>query len=326
MGEFILQTGTAQHETGDNFEFQLAPNLDLFVIKKNDTGSNSTEISILSAASNYQSYILQTATPLHPTDSSFEFLVAPNLDVFAIKKNGTGTGSTEICVLSAESGYQAFTLQTGSPLHETDNSFQFVLAENRDLVGIKKNNTGSQTTELCILTAESNYQAFSLQTGTAQHETNDSYEFAFAANRDLFVIKKNGTGSGSTEVFAFSVASNYQEYILQTATPLHETDHTFTFEITPDRNLFVIKKSNTGTGSTEVSIIKLPTSLVDIGEQAVKTEDTHASTVTEQTDALPEEKSESNKEANTKQPADADKKKPIASAKKKQAKKTWFKK
>lgn len=259
MSSFILQTGTAQHETGDNFDFLLAANLDVFVIKKNQTGSQSTEIGILSAADSYQSYTLQTGTPLHETDESFEFLIAPNRDVFAIKKNRTGSGSTEIAVLAAENNYQSFSLQAATPLHETDGNFQFLIADNRDVIAIKKNNTGSKTTEVCVLSAESQYQSFSLQTGTGQHETNESFEFALSPNsdRDLFVIKKNGTGSGSTEVFAFSAASNYQEYILQTATSLHETDHTFTFNITPNRELFFVKKCNTGTGSSELSIMTL---------------------------------------------------------------------
>jgi len=162
-----------------------------------------------------------------------------------------------VAILTADSGYQAFGLQTGTPLHETDDVFQFTLAENRDLLGIKKANTGTGSTEVCILSADSGYQEFTLQTGTALHETGDNYEFSFAPNRDLFAIKKNATGTGSTEVAILSAESNYQKFTLQTGTALHETDHTFTFGITADRNLFAVKKSDTGTGSTEVHIIKL---------------------------------------------------------------------
>ena len=46
---FRLQTGTALHETGDNFAFAVLPNGDVVAIKKSQTGSNSTEIySVLS--------------------------------------------------------------------------------------------------------------------------------------------------------------------------------------------------------------------------------------------------------------------------------------
>lgn len=47
----------------------------------------------------YQAFRLQTGTALHPTDQTFEFGVATNGDVFAIKKSGTGSGTTEIHVL-----------------------------------------------------------------------------------------------------------------------------------------------------------------------------------------------------------------------------------
>jgi microsomal dipeptidase-like Zn-dependent dipeptidase len=55
--------------------------------------------------------------------------------------------------------------------------------------------------------------------------------------------------------------SYFQEFILHTGTPQHETDQTFDFALAdwdgdgrPD--LFVIKKSNTGTHSTEVHVLK----------------------------------------------------------------------
>lgn len=258
MGEFILQTGTALHETDNDFDFLLAPNLDLFAVKKSKTGTGSTEVAVLSAADKYQKFSLQTGTPLHETDSNFEFLLAKNLDIFAIKKSNTGTQSTEIAVLSAASKYQSFVLQTGTPLHETGDNFQFALTENRDVVGIKKNQTGTGSTEICVLSANTNYQMFSLQTGTPQHETNSSFEFALAPNNDLFIVKKNGTGTGTTEVSILTAASKYQSFILQTGTGQHETAQDFTFKITPDRNLFGVKKHKTGTGTTEVHIVKIP--------------------------------------------------------------------
>ncbi len=40
-------------------------------------------------------------------------------DLFAIKKSATGSNKTEVHVLSAASGYKAFSLQTATGLHET---------------------------------------------------------------------------------------------------------------------------------------------------------------------------------------------------------------
>ena len=106
---FILQTGTALHETDDSFAFAITdwdgdgvP--DLVAIKKRATGTNSTEVHILSGASNLQQFILQTGTALHETDDSFAFAITDwdgdgRPDLVAIKKRATGTNSTEVHVL-----------------------------------------------------------------------------------------------------------------------------------------------------------------------------------------------------------------------------------
>ena len=108
---------------------------------------------------------------------------------------------------------------------------------------------------------------FILQTGTVLHETYSNFDFATADwNRDgypdLFAIKKHSTGTGSTEVHILSGAANFQRFILQTGTVLHETYDNFDF-VAADWNwngvpdLFAIKKHYTGTGSTEVHILGL---------------------------------------------------------------------
>ena len=213
----------------------------------------------------YRLFSLQAGTALHETDNTFAFAVAINRDLFAIKKSGTGTHTTEVHVLSAASNYQNWVLKTGTGLHETDNSFAFAVAINRDLFAIKKSGTGTHTTEVHVLSAASNYQNWVLKTGTGLHETDDTFAFAVAANRDLFAIKKSGTGTHTTEVHVLSAASNYQNWVLQTGTGLHETDDTFAFAIPAspnsfpflinNRDLFAIKKSSTGTHSTEVHVL-----------------------------------------------------------------------
>jgi len=257
---FILQTGTALHETDASFQCFIAANNDLCAVKKQGTESGSTEVHFLSAASRYQDFLLQTGTALHETDETFDFVLAPNRDLFCIKKSRTGTGSTELHVLSAAGDYQEFVLQTGTGLHETDETFDFVLAPNRDLVAIKKSGTGTGTTEVHILTAASKYQRFIKQTGTGLHETDETWDFLMAPSRNLFCIKKSGTGTGTTEVHVLTAASSYQRFFLQTGTALHETDETFELGL-GDWNgdgaldLFVIKKSGTGTYSTEVHVL-----------------------------------------------------------------------
>jgi hypothetical protein len=278
---FILQTGTALHETYDNFDFGAADwnrdgVTDLIAIKKRYTGTGSTEVHILSGAGNFQRFILQTGTALHETYDNFDFTVADwnrdgVPDLIAIKKYSTGTRSTEVHILSGAANFQRFILQTGTALHETYDNFDFGAADwNRDgvtdLIAIKKRYTGTGSTEVHILSGAANFQRFILQTGTALHETYDNFDFAVADwNRDgvpdLIAIKKYSTGTGSTEVHILSGA-NFQRFILQTGTALHETYGNFDFAVADwNRNgvpdLIAIKKYSTGTYSTEVHILGL---------------------------------------------------------------------
>ena len=96
---FSEQTGTALHETGDNFAFGVLPNGDVVAIKKSDTGTKSTEVHILDAKSGYKKFRVQTGTALHETGDNFAFGVLPYGAVVAIKKSDTGTKSTELHVL-----------------------------------------------------------------------------------------------------------------------------------------------------------------------------------------------------------------------------------
>jgi hypothetical protein len=100
------------------------------------------------------------------------------------------------------------------------------------------------------------YQQFSLHTGTALHETDETFAFTVAPNRDVFAIKKSATGSNSTEIHVLSASRGYAGYTLQTGSALHPTDQTFEFDVALDRDVFVIKKSNTGTNSTEVHALR----------------------------------------------------------------------
>lgn len=121
-----------------------------------------------------------------------------------------------------------FTWQSGSALHETDDSFAFQMAaDNGDLFCIKKRRTGSGRTEVHVLSAASQYLAFTMHAVSALHETGDSFAFVLAPNRDFVAISKSGTSSGTTEVHVLSAASSYAAFSLQTRTALHETGASF---------------------------------------------------------------------------------------------------
>uniref|UniRef100_A0A7S1C061 Uncharacterized protein n=1 Tax=Corethron hystrix TaxID=216773 RepID=A0A7S1C061_9STRA len=168
----------------------------------------STENRALSKASNYKKFSLHTGTALHETGGNFDFALARNLDLYAIKKRATGTKSTEIHVLSKASNYKKFSLHTGTALHETGGNFDFTLAPNLDLYAIKKSATGTRSTEIHVLSKASNYKKFSLHTGTALHETGGNFDFTLAPNLDVYAIKKRATGTKSTEIRVLSKAGN----------------------------------------------------------------------------------------------------------------------
>jgi len=118
------ETTTTTEEPQPLWAFAAKPNGDLVSIKKAHTGTGMTEVHVLSAASNYQTFVLQTGTALHYTGAAsgddWEFVMGEADDLLCIKKGPrTGSGKTEVHILSAASNYQNFVLQTGTALHYT---------------------------------------------------------------------------------------------------------------------------------------------------------------------------------------------------------------
>ncbi len=148
--------------------------------------------------------------------------------------NQTGSGFSEVHVLSGV-GFSRWLLNIALPLEPTDlQNWAFALADwNRDgvpdLIVIKKQNTGSDSTEVHILSGASGYRQFILHTGTALHQTDSSFTFQSTdydrdGFPDLAAIKVSQTGSGRTEVHILSGASGFRQWLLQTATPLEQAD------------------------------------------------------------------------------------------------------
>jgi hypothetical protein len=109
------------------------------------------------------------------------------------------------------------------------------------------------------------YQKWLLRTGTPQHETGSNWQFVAGdyngdGKTDIIGLKKSGTGTKSTEVHILDGASNYQKWLLHTGTPQHETGSNWQF-VADDYNsdgktdIIGLKKSGTGTKSTEVHIL-----------------------------------------------------------------------
>lgn len=107
---FILHTGTALHNTDESFAFAMIDwngdgRPDLAAIENSNNGTNSTEVHVLSGASNFQNFILHTGTALQSMHSSFDFAMADwdwtgKPDLVAIKKRNTDKNATEVHIIA----------------------------------------------------------------------------------------------------------------------------------------------------------------------------------------------------------------------------------
>lgn len=163
----LWQTSTILEETDETWSFGMArwsngQKPDLIAIKKSDTETRTTEVHILSGDDSFQSYILQTGTALHETDDEFDFVVTDwnghgRPDLAMIKKSKTSGKCTELHVLSGASEFKTFILRAEMPLFRSHGLYEFAVADwtgnkKPDLIAFKKKDTGSNTTEVHVMT------------------------------------------------------------------------------------------------------------------------------------------------------------------------------
>ena len=282
---FILRTGTPLRRADTaNSDFAIGDYSgtgppDLFCLTKPDTETGHLEVQVLSGASNYQQFILRTGTPLRQADTAnSDFAIGDYSgtgppDLFCLTKPDTETGHLEVQVLSGASNYQQFILRTGTPLRRADTAnSDFAIGDYSgtgppDLFCLTKPDTETGHLEVQVLSGASNYQQFTLVTGTPlrQADTANSDfaigDYSGTGPPDLFCLTKPGTETGHLEVQVLSGASNYQELILRTGTPLRQADTAnsdfaigdYTGTGPPD--LFCLTKPGTRTGRLEVQVL-----------------------------------------------------------------------
>lgn len=185
---------------------------DLYVVSNK---SSETNLTIYSAASKFGTDIFKTTLKLGAIDSAYCFAIGDDdrdgiPDLFAIKKNHTGTHKTEVHILSGASSYAEFILHNGTALEQTDKSTEFAVGDydsdgHPDIYAIKKYGAGAAKTELNILGGEMNYSQFILNTGTSLAAADDSFTFGIGdyngdGKPDLYAIKKFNTASKTMEV------------------------------------------------------------------------------------------------------------------------------
>jgi hypothetical protein len=247
---FNMHTATALPSTDSDWEFEVASNGDIFAILKRGGFSHMTELHVLSAASGYTKFSQHQPTAWGPSGSNVDFLVAKNRDLYAIAKNGTGTGTTEVHVLTARSGYKSFLLQTGTALRETDDNWEFELAGNNDVIAINKVGFGGFM-QLLALGKSYNYQQFVQHSQLPLPSGNATFALD-PISRDLYAFLRSATGTHSTEVHVMGYDRLNTVFTMQTGTVLGETDPSVDFLLMPNLDVAAVFRSNTGSGKTEV--------------------------------------------------------------------------
>jgi stage II sporulation protein D len=182
---FLLHRATAQPALAAGvFDIALSPfagddQPDLWILPESNTGSGRVEAHVLSATSGYTSFLLHSATALSTSETAggdWTILVgdaAGSGDLVAVHDAGTtGSGQTEVHILSRVSGYQTYTLHAATPLAlEPAGTADFEFGDANgdgvpDLFAILTGGTGSGNTEVHVLDGASGYQTFSVHAAT----------------------------------------------------------------------------------------------------------------------------------------------------------------
>lgn len=127
-GSFLYQIPTALPQAGADWAFaagdyDLDGKADLYCIYKG--APTGTEVHILSAASNFATYVCQRVTALHPSNQDWNFKVRDwdrdgKPEIYAINRNGPSR--TDVHIMSGTSDYTQFMYQMGTPLPVTTSS------------------------------------------------------------------------------------------------------------------------------------------------------------------------------------------------------------
>ena len=120
-------------------------------------------------------------------------LTSNNVKEIVFVNFATTSDRIELEFYGEETGYQVVQHRVVTPLSASYHfgKMNFFLLKNGDLMGIKYQDTGSGSLEVHVLTRASNYQRFSLQTGTMISEQEARYYRCQARTLDLVCIRND---------------------------------------------------------------------------------------------------------------------------------------
>jgi hypothetical protein len=245
---------------------------DLVALNTISTGSGKAEIHALSSypSSNYQKPILDVATlyNLNPANILQMIDIDRNgiPDLAILNQTATGSGKTEIHVLSDSSNYQSSILDVAvNNGLSSRNKLQMADMDGDrkpDLVVLNNGVSGTDPTTLYVFSAASNYQTQTLGVVTAfAYDPNNIYEMIdidLDGKADLVALNQTSTGSGKTEIHVLSAATNFQSSILDTTTGVgtsaNNTNKLQMIDMDGDRKLDLVVLNNGVSGTDPTTI------------------------------------------------------------------------
>lgn len=169
---FVRHSATAMAAVDPaHWQFSLGPvggdgATDLVGVRTAGTGTGRVEVHILGEDSKYQAYLVHAATPVTAGDTvgaTWRWLVGDGGDLVGVDHAATGTGMTEVHVLSWSSRYSAWRMHAVTPLGLThDSTWTFALGDHdgngsRDLLSLRTSGGASGALELHVLSGSASF-------------------------------------------------------------------------------------------------------------------------------------------------------------------------
>jgi hypothetical protein len=202
--------------------------------------------------------------------SWYDWIKAKNTWLYALNKQG-GSSTTLQRFDGGGNDCRVVTPVQNTAQHTTGATWVFDLADwnndgYTDMVGFNRQGTGTGTTEVHVLNGKTNYQDYLFNSGTGLGYMNLNDHLALGdyngdGKADIWFIPHNATGSNMTEVHVLD-GNNPQAFLLNDATGLGLVPNTgddfkvHDYDNDGRADLWYIKKTGTGTGKTELHILR----------------------------------------------------------------------
>lgn len=262
-----------------------------YVIERNNTPSQQTEVKIMNREDNMQTILQTYPTRLPETgyDGSYEFRIAyynadDTADLYVIEKFNPSTGKTHLRVLDGTTHFRTelYNQVIGVVGATTNYKYDFAFADydppknpitfddHADLFVINKANTSSQFTEVYIFNGKERFgpQLYRGETILPETGTDGRYKFEvgdanYDNQPDIYVIDRGLNGLGPTKVSILNGADDYKAYFLRPTEISYQDaglDHKNEFELGHFNNdgeldLYILQTYGTTSELMELTVL-----------------------------------------------------------------------